>query len=251
MDILYYILIFYLGAIFASFANVLGIRLPNKEVITGKSYCDFCRSKLRLLDVLPIIGFLFNRGKCYKCKHKISIIYPLFEIIGGTLFLVSFYLINDFNWELLLAFTLITVLLIETISDIYHQIVIDSVWIIGVFIIAGIRLIQGQFLNYLISAAILFAILLILAIVGKLIFKKQALGGGDIKLFIFIGFSLTIYEGLLALFLAALIGLIFALIYQIRLGREMPFIPMISIATIICFWFGTDIINWYLNLLGM
>ena len=251
MEILYSIIIFYLGAIFASFAHVLGVRLPNKEIITGKSYCDFCKSKLRLIDVLPIIGYLINRGKCYKCKHKISLIYPLFEIIGGLLFLVSFLLINDFNWELLLAFTLITVLLVETISDIYHQIVIDSIWMIGAIIIAGIRLIQGQFIEYLISALILFAVLIILALLGKLIFKKQALGGGDIKLFILIGFSLTIYEGLLALFLAALIGLIFALIYQIKLGKEMPFIPMISIATILCFWFGSDLINWYLNLLGM
>lgn len=251
MEILYSILIFYLGAIFAAFAHVLGVRLPKKEIITGKSYCDFCRTSLRLIDVLPIFGYIINRGKCYKCKNKISIIYPLVEIIGGILFLISYLLIKEFNWELFLVFTLITVLLIESISDIYHQIVIDSVWMIGAFIIAGIRLIQGEFLDYLLSAVILFAVLILLALLGKAIFKKEALGGGDIKLFILIGFSLTIYQGLLALFLSAVIGLIVALIYQIKPGKEMPFVPMISLATIICFWFGSDIISWYLNLLGM
>ena len=251
MTIVYSIFIFYLGSLFASFAYLVGMRMPKNESIKKQSHCEHCNHPLKLLDVLPIFGFFIHLGRCSNCHHRISIRYLGIELLGGGLFLLSYLWIQDLNLELLLSFILITVLLTECTSDIlYHQ-VIDRVWIVGLIMMMLIRIIQNDFWSYLLSSISLFSILFIFAIVGKAVFKKQALGGGDIKLYLMIGFSLSLIEGLLSIFFSAFIGLIFALSIGIKPGKEMAFVPMISIATMVCFWFGDNIINWYLNLLGM
>jgi prepilin signal peptidase PulO-like enzyme (type II secretory pathway) len=170
------------------------------------------------------------------------------EIIGGLLYLISFLLIGEINLDLAIALIMITVLMSESLSDIYDRIVFDRIWIIGLAMIFTIRIILNEFLPYLLSSAILFAIMFAFAWLGKILFKKEAFGGGDIKIYIFIGFVLTYDLGLLSLFLAAVLGLIYALINKIKLKNELPFIPMISIAVYICYFFGQNILDWYLNL---
>lgn len=251
MNTLYSIIFLYLGATLASFANCLTYRLCKKEKISGKSYCDNCHNDLRLIDVLPIFGFIFNLGKCHHCQKKISYQHLVWEIFGGFLFLISFLIINEISWELLVSYILITVLLIETMMDIRSHQVIDIVWIVGILVVIIIRIIQSVFLTYLISSLALFAIMISLALLGKMVFKKDSLGGGDIKLYLFIGFLLSFPEGILSILLAAIFGLIYAMIFKIKSGKEMAFVPMISLAVLICYFYGTEIINAYFNLFGM
>ncbi|QWB99746.1 prepilin peptidase [Mycoplasmatota bacterium] len=251
MEIIYGVFIFLLGSLFASYAFLLGTRIPSEEKKNNRSFCDHCKHQLRIIDVFPIFGYIFNLGKCHYCKKNISIKYPLFEIFGGLLFLFSYLMEGKLSLELLLSMILITVLLIETVSDIYYHLVIDRAWILALVFMMIIRIIQDHFVVYLLSALGLFAILFAIALLGQLVFKKQSLGGGDIKLYIMIGFSLTFIQGLLSIFIAALIGLIYALVKNIKSGQEMAFIPMISVAVLISYWFGSDLIQWYLNFLGM
>ena len=89
------------------------------------------------------------------------------------------------------------------------MIVLDRIWIIGIIPVIAIRIIQGEFFTHLISSAVLFSILFLIAYLSQKIYKKDALGGGDVKLFIFIGFILTLGQGLLALFLTSLFGFIY------------------------------------------
>jgi prepilin signal peptidase PulO-like enzyme (type II secretory pathway) len=222
--------------------------LIKKESLGGVSHCDYCNAKLRFIDVLPIFGYIINLGKCHKCNSKIPIKHLVIEIIGGLLYLISFLLIGEINLDLAIALIMITVLMSESLSDIYERIVFDRIWIIGLAMIFTIRIILNEFLPYLLSSAILFAIMFAFAWLGKILFKKEAFGGGDIKIYIFIGFVLTYDLGLLSLFLAAVLGLIYALINKIKLKNELPFIPMISIAVYICYFFGQNILDWYLNL---
>ncbi|MDA3932582.1 MAG: prepilin peptidase [Tenericutes bacterium] len=251
MEIIYGIFIFLLGALFASFAYLLGYRIPRNEPKKSRSYCDHCEHQLRLIDVFPILGYVVNLGRCRYCKEKISIKYPLFEILGGILFLSTYMIIGDLNLELLLSFVLITVLLIQTVSDLYYHEVIDRAWLIGLVFFVIIRIIQNDFITYLLSSIGLFGVLIAIALLGQFAFKKESLGGGDVKLFLMIGFALTFVEGLLAIFLASFIGLIYALLTRIKSGKEMAFIPMISIGVLMTYWFGQNMIQWYLNLLGM
>jgi len=222
--------------------------LINKENLGGVSHCDYCNAKLRFIDVLPIFGYIINLGKCHKCKSKIPVKHIIIEIIGGLTFLSSFLLIGKISLDLAIALIMTTVLISESLSDIYEKIVFDRIWIIGLVMILIIRIIQREFIPYLISSAILFALMYGLALLGKLLFKKEAFGGGDIKIYIFIGFVLTYDLGLLSLFIAAVLGLIYALVRNIKLKKELPFVPMISIAVYFCYFFGQNLLDWYLNL---
>ena len=251
MAFLYVILIFYLGSWFASFAYVIGLRIPKDISLTKRSYCDYCDKQLPFKNVLPLFGYMITRGKCSHCQAKIPISYLLYELLGRLLFIFSYILIGNLSLELLVSFIFITVFLVEVISDIYYKEVIDMAWIVGLVPIVIIRIIQEQFLVYLFSASILFVSLFLIAYLGKWIFKKEALGGGDIKIYLFIGFVIPIFQGLLSLFLAAFFGLIYALIIKIKPGKEMAFIPMIFIGVLLSYFFGDLMIEWYLNLLGM
>jgi len=251
MIIIETIIVFYIGALMASFAYLLGMRLPRNESILTRSHCEQCQNTLTWYEILPIFGYVIRAGKCKSCQQKIPISYLLLEIFGGLLFLISFLVIQAFNLSLLIALILITVLLIESTSDYLYGIVIDRVWVIGLMLILVIRIIENSVWTYLLSSLTLFFILFAIALLGQWIFKKQALGGGDIKLYLFIGFGLNLYEGLLSIFVAAVIGLIYAFLFKVKSGKELAFVPMIMLATMICYWFGEAMINFYLNILGV
>lgn len=250
MQYLTYIFIFYLGSLFTSFYHVIGYRLPQGKSIHGRSICESCEKPLTWIDILPIIGYLINKGHCRSCHAKISIKHLLFELLGGFLFLLG-YLTYDFSLAYIIYLILISVLMIESISDIYDKIVIDRIWIIGAIIMLGLRIYDQVIIPYLISALILFSLLFAISYIASKIYKKDALGGGDVKLFIFIGLSLTIELGLLTLFLASLFGFLYGIIKLRDKSLELPLVPFIFMASVISFLYGDALIKAYLSLLGV
>jgi len=250
MITLYSILFFLFGSLFASFVQLLANRLPNKETICGRSYCPNCHVDLRLIDVIPIVGYLINKGHCHYCHEKISIWYLLTELIGGILFTISFLLIG-FEWELIVALVLILVLLTESMTDITKMLVIDKIWMIGIVPIIIVRIIQGHFIDYLISSFTMFGLLFLVSVIGRIIAKKEVLGGGDVKLYLFIGFALLLQESFLSLFLASIFGVIYALTRKKGKSSYLPLVPFIFLGVLVSYFFGTALIELYLNLLGM
>lgn len=237
-----------LGATFASFGNLIAWRVPKKVSINGHSHCDQCQHQLRFVDVLPIFGFLINGGKCHYCKTKIPVRHLLIEIMGGLLFTLSFLLIG-WSLELIVALVLITVMLIESLSDAYHTEVIDTVWIIGAVPLLVIRIIDGTILTHLLSSGIMFGLMFLLAFLGEKIFKKEAFGGGDIKLYAFIGLALPIYPSLLSLFFASAAGFIYAIINGKKAGQYIPLVPFIGFGVLISYFYGQALLDWYMNLI--
>ncbi|MDD3122999.1 MAG: prepilin peptidase [Candidatus Izemoplasmatales bacterium] len=250
MNYVLIVFVFILGMLLASFFNVIAIRVPNKMTLLGRSKCPKCGHDLRLVDVLPLIGYVINLGKCHFCKEKISIKYIVIELIGGFFFFTVYY-IYGFSIPFIVAILMFSVLLIESISDLEYLEVIDIVWIIGVVPLIVIRIIQGSTIEYFLSSGVLFFFLLILSVAGKKFFKKEVLGGGDIKLYLFIGLILPIINAFLSLFIASLIGFIYGIFQLKKHKNEIPLVPFISIGVIVAFFFGNSIINWYLSLLGM
>jgi prepilin signal peptidase PulO-like enzyme (type II secretory pathway) len=229
---------------------VLAIRIPKKETLLGQSHCDHCEKNLRLIDVIPIIGFIINKGKCYNCKVNIGIKHLIYEIIGGFLFTLSF-LLYGFTLDFYILIILLSVLIIESIADIDQLIVIDRIWMIGIIPILLIRILNQEIWAYLLSSAILFLLLLLIATLAKAYYKKDALGAGDVKLYIFIGLFLKFPEGVLSLFLASLFGLLYGIIFMKEKDKYLPLVPFISLSVYICYLYGSQMIDWYLNLLGM
>jgi prepilin signal peptidase PulO-like enzyme (type II secretory pathway) len=248
MDILT-ILFFLLGITLTSFYILIADRVPNKKTILGRSECNICHKNLRFIDVIPLVGYIINLGKCHSCKNKINIKYPLIELLGGLVFSASYHIIG-IEIELVVFQVLFSVLLIETISDIEYKTVIDSVWIIGLIILVHMRIFQGTFFLHLLSSVILFAFLWAFAFIGSVMLGKVALGGGDVKLYIFIGFALTLWPNVLSLFLACIMALMYILIFK-KTKVYIPLVPFIAVSVIITYFFGNQLIDWYLGLFGM
>ena len=126
-----YIFIFIIGLVFGSFYNVVGLRLPNKEsIIMPGSHCTMCKHKIKFYDNIPVLSYIFLRGKCRYCNEKISIIYPIFELITGLLFLLCFIKFG-FSLKFISSIIIISTLIVISISDIKYYIIPDSVLIFG------------------------------------------------------------------------------------------------------------------------
>lgn len=237
MNISILILFFILGTIFGSFYNVVGYRVPKGEsLIYPSSHCTKCNHKLGPLELIPILSFVFLGGKCKNCGQKISLFYPIFEFFAGILFLLS-YIKYGFTLECLLAIVFISMLLIVVISDYQTMIIPDQVLIVFSIIIIVIKFFIGGFniVGISIVGAIgSFAFMFLLKLFGDFLFKKESMGGGDIKLLavfgLFFGFSMSI----VSVFIASIIGLPISLIILKRnKSHEIPFGPFLAVSAII------------------
>ena len=231
------LLFFIIGTIFGSFYNVVGYRVPKGEsLLYPSSHCTNCNHKLGVLELIPVLSFLFLGGKCKKCNNKISWFYPIFEFTSGLLFALSFYVFG-FSLECLLSIVFISMLLIIIISDYQTMIIPDSVLIIFSsliiiikFFLGGIDVIGMSLLHGLGA----FIFMLLLKLFGDFIFKKESMGGGDIKLLGVFGLMFGFPMSIVSVFLAAIIGLPISLILLKKTSNhEIPFGPFLAISAII------------------
>lgn len=235
---LYYTIVFFIfGTIFGSFFNVVGSRLPKGEsIISPPSHCNECNHKLGFWELFPILSYIFLGGKCKNCKTKISIVHPLFELLTGVLFALSFYL---FGWSIkfLIAITFISALLIIIVSDFSYMIIPDEVLIFtSILLIIEILISKGfeSVILAVINGLIAFVIMFLFKIAGDFIFKRESMGGGDIKLLFLFGLTLGWQNALITIFLGALIGLPISLVMAIKSkDNVIPFGPFLSVAAMI------------------
>ncbi len=239
MDLYYIIVLFILGINLGSFYNVVGYRLPKEEsLVFPPSHCPKCNHKLSMLELIPIFSYLFQLGKCRKCKTKISFFYPFFELLTGLLFILA-YLVFGYSIELVIALVFISMAIIIFISDYLYYIIPDEVLIvtssllsIGIFFSKGLEGVGMALLNGIISFGIMFFIKQI----GDLIFKKESMGGGDIKLLFVFGLVLGWEMSIISIFIASFIGLpisLFLLYLKPNKHRIIPFGPFLCVAALI------------------
>ena len=233
--------IFVIGTILGSFYLVIGTRLPLKEnVITGRSRCDTCKETLNWYELLPIVSYLMCGGKCKHCKNKISSIHLIMELATGLVFFIG-YLYYGKNYELFIDLIIISVALIIFVSDFKYMIILDSSLIIGSIFILIIKFIAygTTSLFYSILGGIgLFITMYVIKVIGDKLFKKESLGGGDIKLSFLIGLTIGFRLGLISLIFASFLALPYALA-QVYLNKknELPYGPFLIAATVIIYVF--------------
>ncbi|MGI2326467.1 prepilin peptidase [Planococcus sp. YIM B11945] len=251
MTITYAVFFFIFGLVFGSFFNVVGLRVPKKESIAyPPSHCTNCNRQLTALDLVPVLSFLFLRGKCRTCGSKIHWVYPLMEFITGSLFALSF-LHFGFTPELIIAILFVSLLVIITVSDIAYMLIPDKVLLpfAAVLLVLRFFIPLDPWWNSLLGAVVGFSLLFLIAIISK-----GGMGGGDIKLFFAIGLVLGASGSLLTLFFASLIGAI-AGIVQMRIKKQgrktpVPFGPSIALGSLIVYFYGNAVLDWYFNILG-
>lgn len=243
---------FMLGAIFGSFYYVVAYRIPKGEsIVYPPSHCPNCNHRLGSLELIPIFSYLLQGGKCKNCKDKISIFYPLFEIVCGLLFGFSF-LSYGFSLELIIVLIFISMLMIIMLSDYYYMIIPDGILVFfSLTIIVLMFLIHGWYyaLMHIIYGVIAFVIMFMLKLFGDFLFKKESMGGGDIKLMFTFGLVFGWEMAIVSIFIASIIGLPISLIL-LRKNNDhvLPFGPYLGMAAIIIVLFQIDI-NFILNLI--
>lgn len=246
MEIAILVFMFILGTLFGSFFNVVGYRLPNNmSIVKPGSHCPNCKHKLSPLELIPILSYIFLGGKCKKCKKKIPIFYPIFELITGLLFGFSYYIFG-FSPMLLVSLLFVSTVLIIMISDIKYMIIPDEVLIFSTVFLFIIRLLLFEYSiwNILLDMLIPFVFLLLLKLFGDLIFKKESMGGGDIKLMLVFGLALGWEMSVVAVFLSAFIAFPVSLISLLKKKEHvLPFGPYLSIAALIMLFSKLDISN--------
>ncbi len=240
MRIVYLICFFILGTVFGSFYNVLGTRIPlHKSIIHPRSHCEKCGHELKWYELIPILSFIFLKGKCANCKTKLSWLYPASELFCGILFMISFYSFG-FSYNLLIALILSSASIMIIVSDLSYMIIPDRFIVIPIILVLLIKLIFLGFREFsfsLFSGILAFGIMFAIMKFGEYIFKKECLGGADVKLMFLIGVTLEPLLSLLVIILASVIALPVSLFLMAKNKESIiPFGPFIMIGLLIIFF---------------
>jgi len=252
---LIYIIFFLVGLIVGSFLNVCIWRLPRGEsIIYPGSHCPLCSAPIRWYDNIPLFSFLLLGGRCRSCGGRISLHYPLVELLTGLLF-IAIYWSFGLSYQTLIYILLASSLITVGFIDLEKKIIPNLITLPGV----GLGLIFSLFSAHLspkdslLGAIFGGGILLLVGIFGKALFKKPAMGGGDVKLAAMIGAFLGWRQILLVLFLSFLLGAVIGTTVELikgtlSKGRQIPFGPYIALSGLVAVFFSKDLINLYLGL---
>lgn len=242
------ILILILGLSIGSFLNVCIYRIPEKKSIAfPASHCPNCKHALNAVDLIPILGYLINRGKCKYCGVKISLQYPIVELLTGIVFLLLF---NKFfiSMELLKYAMLSSLLIVVTVIDLERQEIPDELIIFG--LIAGLLFniynIKTDMIPGIMGFVLGGGVFLIIAML-----TNGAMGGGDIKLMavlgLFFGWKIIILISIIAFIIGAVISLILIAVKVKSRKDYIPFGPFIAIAALTAIFYGIQIIDLYMQ----
>jgi leader peptidase (prepilin peptidase) / N-methyltransferase len=241
------------GSLIGSFLNVCILRLPEgSSIVTPGSHCPRCKKPIRFYDNIPLVSYLILGGRCRYCHESISAQYPLVE---GTTALASFFLFLKFglSWSYLFYFCFLAALIVITVIDLFHQIIPDVISLPGILVglLGSLILPQMAFLHSFLGAVLGGGSLFLVATTYERLFKREGMGGGDVKLLAMIGAFLGWQAVILTILLSSLIGSVVGILIILIKGKDfkyaIPFGPFLSLGAVISLFFGEALISWYLG----
>lgn len=244
------LIFFIFGLVFGSFFNVCIYRIPREENIAfPSSHCAKCGRELKAYELIPVISWIILRGRCKGCNEKISIVYPLIELITAFMFSIMYLnfglTINTFKYIVLFS-----ILIIASSIDIKTKEVYFSISLFGFLfgiIFSIIEIINGK--PILLGVLSILIPLIIIGIIYLIARRFDGFGAGDLEVYLFISLYLSpILMGLTIIFSIILGGIL--AIFLLLIGKrrmEIPFVPFISVGTFVSVLWGIDILNVYLN----
>ncbi len=279
-DFMYYyfcFIVFLFGASWGSFLNVCIYRIPEElSVIKPRSFCPKCKTPIPGYCNIPLLSYLFLGGKCKFCKVQISPRYFGVELLTAFLFLMVwlkfpilgygpyFGMSPAFSIGQVFCYWLVVFgLVMGSFIDIDHYILPDRVTLGGIVLglicsavfpeLHGTTNHLASFLTSLGAAALGFGSLWLVAIFGRIIFKKEAMGFGDVKLMgaigAFFGFSSILFVLICASFIGSFFGIGCIVLKKKELQSRIPFGPFLAAAVLIFMFWGPSIVSAYINLL--
>ena len=259
--ILVSLFVFILGTIFGSFFNVCIHRLPREEsIVWPASHCPACRRSIAWYDNIPLVSVILLKSHCRHCGALIAPRYFMVELVTGMVYL-WIWLYYGWTIQALVGAVLFSLLLIATFVDLEQQIIPDEVsvggLVAGIVISTGVPALHGKAIwwqgltDSLFGALTGGGMIYVTGVLGNFIFRKESMGGGDVKLLAmlgaFLGWQKVIFVYLVAPVLALPLGLFLKLV---RRQEVIAFGPFLSLAGWIGFVWGDRLIAWYLNSMG-
>jgi len=260
------IVVFIFGSIVGSFLNVCIHRLPKSEsVVWPRSHCPKCQKRIPGYDNIPYISFILLKGRCRFCKEKISLRYPLVELLTAFLTLALF-IRFDLSYNFFLYMVMLWSLIVATFVDIPHRIIPDEVSVGGAIIglimvsVSGLTLGPLKFsfvpmLQSILGIIIGGGVIYLTGVAFDLVYFKllkrpaingetESMGGGDVKLLAMIGAFMGWRMALLSFFLAPFLGLVIGIANLVaKKDHTIPYGPFLSIAALLSLFYGDKIIS--------
>ena len=267
---MFYLLIFLLGIAIGSFLNVLIDRLPQEETIMGRSHCDHCEKELEWNDLFPIFSYIYLKGKCRRCKKRLSFFYPMVELITGAMFVgVLIFSSNNLrgspiamlknggsisdsllsihtNFLYVLALLgIVSCAIVIFFADFKYQIIPDSIQV-ALFSFSFLFLITQGITPQIFLDHVLASFITMLPILLLFLFTKgKGMGFGDVKLAFTMGFLLGIVGGLAAVYIGfiagAVIGIILILLKRKKFKSKIAFGPFLIIGFLFALFFQAQL----------
>ena len=237
------------GLMIGSFLNVCTLRWPEDEsVVFPGSHCPKCGEPIRWYDNVPVLSYVLLRGRCRACREPISLQYPLVELATGLVW-AGMFSYAGLSFEALRGTLLLTILFGIALTDARFYIIPDQFSLGGLVLGLGLAFLPGGIdaLDALIGAIVGFGLLGSVAVVGKWMLKKDAMGLGDIKMMAMVGAFLGWAGVLLTVFLGALLGAVIFGPISYKTKKLVPFGIFLAAAAAITYGFGSEIIDWYLT----
>ncbi len=217
------------------------------SIIAPRSFCPSCRHQLRWYQLIPIVSFLIQGGKCSYCSAQISFQYPLIEILSSVALIVPF-MHFGFSSEFFLCSLFFYILLLILFVDWEYFIIPNKIIIVGLIISIAFYMIfyQEKLLSHLLFGVLAAGSMFIVRYLGNLIFRKESLGIGDIKLAFFIGMFLPFDLFFVSVWIAAVLGVMYSCVAIIRskeifTTRKVPFGSLLSISSACIYWYSSEI----------
>lgn len=243
-----YFVLFVLGTVVGSFLNVCIYRLPDEEksVVKPSSYCPSCRRPIAWHDNIPLMSYLMLRGHCRMCHARIPFGYFLIELITGLLFVAAGYLFG-FSVQTFFILYVFLSLLVASIIDFKHKIIPDEItfygMLVGLLASFFFPFLQGEsdprlgIANSILGLLIGGGIIYILAVIGELVFRREAMGGGDIKLLAMIGACFGIKITIVGFLLSPYFAICTALYYKFfKKEDHVPYGPFLSMGAVTAYF---------------
>jgi len=272
------VVVFVVGLVIGSFLNVCIVRLPRGgSIVNPPSHCPRCQSGVKFYDNIPIISFLFLRGRCRNCGEPISWQYPLVELMNALFYV---WIVREFwlGGEAVLMMALCSSLIVIAFIDLGHLIIPDIITLPGMLVGLSLapffmsslgdqlpfhldRLLPHAgpyltgFLNSLIGLILGSGPLLAIGWIWEKLRHVEAMGGGDVKLMGMVGSFLGWKGALLTIMLGALagsvIGVLLIALNRHKMGKVIPFGPFLAVGAVSSAFYGRDIVSWYLGLIRL
>ena len=248
MAIFYSITFFVFGLVLGSFYNVVGLRVPKKNFLSNdRSYCPTCHKQLSAIELIPVISYLIQRGKCRGCGTEISAMYPLIELLTGVGFLFS-YLVYGLTMETVIAVVAVSLSVIIIVTDLTYFLIPNNILLFFLPLIIVLRFVEpldpwySSPIGALVGFGLIFVVILL---------SQGGMGAGDMKYFFVLGYLFGISGVLLIFLLSTLYGTLINIVLLMR-GKvtrksKVPFGPYISMAALTVLFAGDAILDWYFS----